>query len=436
MKNILVIANLYHASPRIPALTENLAKLGWKVTIISIPLESNANKKLGFSDYFQKNIKVIEVEYSGDVLNYLRVILRKIGFSANGSYTEQIKEKMGVTKQKSFVDRLLWLYQEIFAYPDAERTWKKPVLKFVSHLVKKENFDVILSSSPYPTSHIIAHHIKKNSGINWVADYRDTWTQNPVYSFSKFRLFFEQLHEKKVLKNANNIITVSNEYAEVLKLIHKKDVTVIPNGYQGELITQTILDKKFSIIYTGVVYLGKQDPIKFFKAISNLLKQDKIAKEDITINFYGRKENWFEVLINDFGVDDIVFQNGLVSREDARKKQETSQILLFFNWEDKLNKGGSSLKLYEYLRTGRPILATGGHNLTEDERVLKETNAGICAVTVKDIENHVLKSYQEFKSTGQVKYHADNKMLKKHSYMERAKLLNNILSKNYAKKET
>ena len=115
MKNILVIANLYHASPRIPALTENLAKLGWKVTIISIPLESNANKKLGFSDYFQKNIKVIEVEYSGDVLNYLRVILRKIGFSANGSYTEQIKEKMGVTKQKSFVDRLLWLYQEIFA---------------------------------------------------------------------------------------------------------------------------------------------------------------------------------------------------------------------------------------------------------------------------------------------------------------------------------
>jgi len=87
MKNILVIANLYHASPRIPALTENLAKLGWKVNIISIPFfEGNANKKLGFSDYFQKNIKVIEVGYSGDVLNYLRVLLRKIGFSANSHY--------------------------------------------------------------------------------------------------------------------------------------------------------------------------------------------------------------------------------------------------------------------------------------------------------------------------------------------------------------
>jgi len=428
MKNILVIANLYHASPRIPALTENLAKLGWKVTIISVPFfEGNANKKLGFSDYFQKNIKVIEVGYSGDVLNYLRVLLRKIGFSANGSYTEQIKEKMGVTKQKSFVDRLLWLYQEIFAYPDAERTWKKPVLKFVSHLVRKENFDVVLSSSPYPTSHIIAHHIKKNSGINWVADFRDTWTQNPVYPFSKFRLFFEQLQEKKVLKNANNIITVSNEYAEVLKSIHKKDITVIPNGYQGELTTQTILDKKFSIIYTGVVYLSKQDPVKFFKAISNLITQRKIAEEDIAINFYGRKENWFEVLINDYDLNGIVIQNGLVSREDARKKQETSQMLLFFNWEDRFNKGGSSLKMYEYLRSGRPVLATGGHGVTEDERVIKETNSGICAVTVEDIENYIIKSYQEFKRTGRVMYYADNNMLKKHSYMERAKLLNTTL---------
>jgi glycosyltransferase involved in cell wall biosynthesis len=427
MKKMLVIANLYHASPRIPALTENLAKLGWRIVIITVPLSNNASEKLGFSAYFQENIKIIEVEYSGDVLNYLRNFLSKIGFSTKGSYTEQIKEKIGVTKQKSFVDRLLWLYQEIFAYPDAERTWKKPVLKFVDNLLKKENFDVILSSSPYPTSHIIAHHIKTNTGIKWIADFRDTWTGNPVYSFSKLRLFFEQRYEKRVLENVDNIITVSSEYADVLKSIHKKDVCVIPNGYQGELVKQTVLDKKFSFIYTGVVYLGKQDPTKFFKAISNLLKAEKIDKKDIVVNFYGRKENWFKVLIDDFDLNGVVVQHGLVNREEARKKQETSQILLFFNWEDKINKGISSLKLYEYLRTGRPILATGGNNLTEDERVLKETNAGICAVTIKDIECYILKAYQEFKDVKQVKYHADNTMLKKHNYFERAIILNNIL---------
>jgi hypothetical protein len=427
MKKLLVIANLHHASPRIPALTENLVKLGWEITIITTHLGDNANKNLGLSDNFKKNIKVVEVEYSGDVLNYLRSFLRKIGFSDNGGYTEQIKEKIGVTKQKSFIDRLLWLYQEIFAYPDAERTWEKPVLEFVKHWVAREKFDVILSSSPYPTSHVIAHQIKSNNSIKWVADFRDTWTQNPIYPFSKFRLFFEQRLEKRVLRNVDNIITVSNEYAAVLKSIHKKDVTVIPNGYQGQLITANVLDSKFSFIYTGVVYLGKQDPVKFLTALSNLLETEALDRDDIIVNFYGRKENWLKVLIGELGLSDIVIQNGLVSREDARKKQKTSQMLLFFNWEDKLNKGISSLKLYEYLRTGRPILATGGHNITEDERVLKETNAGMCAVTANEIEKHILKSYQEFKTTGRVKYNGDISALSKHSYMQRAKSLNNII---------
>lgn len=427
MKKMLVIANLYHASPRIPALTENLVKLGWEVTIITTPLEDDVNKKLGLSDSFKEHIKVLEVDYSGDVLNYLRSFLTKIGFSDDGGFTEQIKQKIGVTKQKSFVDRLLWLYQEVFAYPDAERTWEKPAAQFVKHLVAREKFDVIMSSSPYPTSHLIARQIKNGNKIRWVADFRDTWTQNPVYPFSKFRFFFEQRLEKRVLRDVDNIITVSDEYATVLKSIHKKDVSVIPNGYQGQLIAANVLDHKFSFIYTGVIYLKKQDPGKFLTAVSNLLGKKAIDRSDIIVNFYGRKENWLRLLIDDLGLGDVVIQRGLVSREDARKKQETSQMLLFFNWEDKINKGISSLKLYEYLRAGRPILATGGHNITEDERVLEETNAGVCAVTVEEIEKQILKSYREFKTLGQVRYNGVNSVLLNHSYLQRAKSLDNAI---------
>lgn len=224
MKKLLVIANLYHASPRIPAITENMVKLGWDVTIVTVPLGENQNLNLGFSDGFSEQVKVIEVPYSGDVLDYLRRFLQKIGFSSKDSFTEQIKERLGVKQKKSFVDKMLWIYQEIFAFPDAERLWKKPAVDFVLGLTTHEHFDVMLSSSPYPTSHVIASAVNSKVGIPWVADFRDTWTQNPVYPFTFIRRFFESRYEKRVLKNAEFMTTVSDSYAEVLRSFRKSVV--------------------------------------------------------------------------------------------------------------------------------------------------------------------------------------------------------------------
>ena len=59
---------------------------------------------------------------------------------------------------------------------------------------------LLISSSPYPTSHIAAYNIKTNSDMNikWIADYRDLWSLNSNYSFNKLRLFFDKKYEKKL----------------------------------------------------------------------------------------------------------------------------------------------------------------------------------------------------------------------------------------------
>ena len=48
MRKVLIIANLFHASPRIPGITNYLRDFGWRVTIISPSLGNDSETLLGF----------------------------------------------------------------------------------------------------------------------------------------------------------------------------------------------------------------------------------------------------------------------------------------------------------------------------------------------------------------------------------------------------
>lgn len=429
MKRLLVIANLHHASPRIPALTYYLAGLGWEVTILTTRLGENPEYALGFPEGFRDRVKIIEAPYPGDALTTLRNLLIKIGFSQRQSFTEQIKEKFGVRKRRSWVDRALWLYQEFFAFPDAERTWRASALNVARSLMTNEPFDILLSSSPYPTSHVVASKLQKQFGIKWVADFRDTWTNNPVYPFSNTRRMVESRYEKKILRQASALTTVSEDYARALRHLHSQPVHVIPNGYQGKMVSRSSRkpNGKFTLTYTGMVYVGQQAPEKPIKALKQLIDTGVIDRQDVEIRFYGRKDRWIQVLIEDLGLSDVVIQYGLIPRTEAKLRQQDSELLLFLNWEDSQNKGLSHLKFYEYLSAGCPILATGGESGSEVENILRETQTGIYASSERDIERALTDLYQEYKRNGRISYQGNPESISRYSYLERAKALNNIL---------
>lgn len=429
MNNLLVIADLHHASPRIPALTDHIVDLGWSVTVLTTILGEDASDRLGFPERYLERVRVIETPFPGDVLKIFRKLLIKAGFSSKESFTEQIKHTLGIRRRHSLVDRALWLYQEIFAFPDGMRAWRRPALKVARELIGQERFDCMMSSSPYPTSHVIAHVLQQEFGLNWTADFRDTWTQNPVYPYSCIRRRIERMYEEHVLKNANAFITVSEEYAYELRKYFNKAVYVIPNGFQGDVFTenQGYTTGKFTLTYTGTMYLGKQNPEKPLRVIKHLIDHGQIDRQDIEVRFYGRKENWLQLLIEELGLSDVVIQNGQVPRFEARKRQQDSQILLFFNWEDSQNRGLSHLKFYEYLRTGRKILATGGIHGSDIENILRETQAGLFVVTEHEIEHALTDLYNEYKRKGSISNNSQPETIQKYSYLERAKDLNDIL---------
>lgn len=320
-------------------------------------------------------------------------------------------------------------YREIAHYPDSEKGWKPFAVKAGDELLQNEDIDAIISSSSPVTTNIIAKELKKKHKIPWVADFRDLWSQNHNYPYSRIRRFFERRLEVRTLQAADALVAVSSPDAEKLEMLHKgKMVYTITNGFDPEKMSdgKANLTSKFTITYTGQIYT-KQDPSKLLVALKDLISERAIDPNDVDVRFYGPENGLLAKKIEEYGLSAIVRQCGIVPREISFEKQRESQLLLFLKWEDPRERGIYTGKVFEYLAARRPILATGG---TDDvvKELLNETSAGIDAQTVEDIKSALRKLYTEYKLRGKTNYQGNAEKVNKYSYREMARKFAEVIN--------
>lgn len=432
MKRVLVIANLHHASPRIPALLTFLGEYGWRATVVTPPLGADAESLLGLPRDFFRFVDIAPAPYRGDVFWIVRKLLAWFGFSSKSSYTEQLKDRVGGGRSgKSWVDWLMLTYQMLLAIPDTEWPWYRSAVRVASAQLDQHDFDIILSSSPVPTVHFVAAALKKRHGIPWVADLRDLWSQNHNYTFPAPRRWLDRHLELRALRSADLLTTISRPLEEKLTSLHGDRVAVIRNGYQpmADALPTTQLPVRFTISYTGTIYAGKQDPARLLVALRNLMKSGQMAPERVAVNFYGRHDSMLQQLVSELGLQDVVVQKGMFPRGEIRRRQKESHLLLLLQWEDASEEGIFPLKLFEYLDSGRPVLATGGLASGEIANILHETNAGVVATTTEEVEQVLLQSYEVFSAGGPPAYRGDPTAIARYSYSGCASLLSDCLER-------
>jgi hypothetical protein len=422
MKKLLVIANLYHSSPRIPGIMTYLTDYGWDITIITTQLEKDICDKLGFPREFQSKVRIIEAKYRGDSFWLFRKVLKFFGFKSGESMVEQIKQRARKTIHRTLIDVAVHWVHTFGAYPDTETLWYRPALKAIKELLKTEHFDAILSSTPHPTSHIIACEINRIYKIPWTAEFRDPWTRNHNYTHWVVRRYFEERLERKTIKNAKRLIAVTPLSIDRLKELHKQPMDLIYNGFDPENVNgnQDIILPKFTMTYTGLIYLGKQNPDIFLEALKNLINEGQIDRNKIEVSFYGQWLNHLDIKVADLGLSDIVKQYGVLPRKDAWEKQINTHVLLLFNWEDISQRGVHPSKLFEYMIARRPIIATGGYYGDHIEDKIKRTNIGLYAPSIDDIEVAIMKYYHQYIKYGNTRWEGNIAEINQYSYKELA----------------
>ena len=421
MKKVLIIGHFWPyrgGSGRVIGLVKYLPEFGWEPIVLTAPLDEKPDPQFRI------------IETSRDcVLGFWKKLF---GFKPGEDIGHRVRRSYRTISESPVYPFLSWGYariMEIVYYPDRHRSWKRLAIKSGTELLENEDIDTIISIWPV-TSHLIAKELKGTYQIPWVSDFPDLWSQNHNYSYGRLRHFFDQRLELKTLLAADALVTVSEPWAEKLRILHKrKSVYAVTHGFDPEEVNSppAKLTDKFTITYTGTIYRGKQDPSRLFAALRDLISNGAVNPEDIEVRFYGLDLDWLANEIEGYGLSAVARYYGTVPREIAFEKQRESQLLLLLNWDDYQEKGWHSLKIYAYLGARRPIITVGGSGDDVIKELLDETKAGVYCRTVEDLKNILSKSYLEYKHKGEVSYKGEIEQINKYNYREMARKFADIL---------
>ncbi len=253
---------------------------------------------------------------------------------------------------------LSWIRGNFFI-PDAKIFWVKPSVKFLEKYIKEHQIDVIISSGPPHSIHLIANKLKQKLDLKWIADFRDPWTS--LYYTQEFNLTsFAKLKNKKleqqVLTNADKIITVSKTLKQELGFPQK--TSVISNGYDDEVLVNAVLDKQFSLSHIGLLP-SQSNPVILWEVLKEICQENKQFKNDLRIALTG---NVSDNVIQDIKKNDLAENlelNAYVTHQKAILLQKQAQVLLLLIPKTTNSKGILTGKVFEYITSKRPIIAIG-----------------------------------------------------------------------------
>lgn len=266
--------------------------------------------------------------------------------------------------KESIVKKLsIWIRGNLLI-PDPRKFWIKPSVNFLEDYIKDNNINTIVSSGPPHSMHLIAMKLKsKMPSINWVADFRDPWTDIDFYKDLMLSSWADKKHhslEKSVLQKADEVITIGPTLQSDLEKIREGEVQLITNGYDHEDYPDYSgeLDAKFTLSHIGSLNKDRNHPA-VWKAIGELKQENKEFSAALKLQFIGPVDVSLREELKKNNLIDVSEFVPPVSHKEVRRYQQKSRVLLLFVNRTPNAKGVLTGKMFEYLAAKRPILAIG-----------------------------------------------------------------------------
>lgn len=284
-------------------------------------------------------------------------------------------------------------------------------------VIRKHKITHLYSSFRPFTDHFAAYILKKmNPHIYWIADFRDLMF-DPYFN----KIYFKKIHHRffrNIFYKADLITTISDGLAEKLK-IYNQNVITLKNGissYPDHLLPAKC--PKFSIAYTGSMYLDQKNAEPLFAAIKQLIDEGKLAKENVGIVYAGKDSFYWNDMASAYGLANVMDIRGELSSAEAMKIQKDACVNLLLTISSDELTGILTGKMIEYFEAGNPILAIVKNQIDPElENILNELQIGLSfsdrASDLPLIKNFLFEEYRHWQETGMNRKAADVNMLKK-----------------------
>lgn len=308
-------------------------------------------------------------------------ILEPYGLASLFSKTKTKTISSGIIpswRKQSSVDKfLLWIRGNLFI-PDARIFWVKPSVSFLERYIKTHQIDTIITSGPPHSLHLIGMQLRNRLNLKWIADFRDPWTTIGYHKALNLSDWAESQHkilEKKVLNAADMIIVTSKNAKVEFEKLTEKPIEVITNGYDSVDTTKVPIDLKFSMAHIGS-FLSQRNPMILWQCLSELIKEVPEFANHFELKLIGTISPEILEMVHAYNLDDYLNLIGYVTHQEALRHQRKSQVLLLIEINSLDTMSIIPGKLFEYMITGRPIIAIGPRG-SDFADIIKDTNTGV-----------------------------------------------------------
>ncbi len=317
----------------------------------------------------------------------------------------------------AFLGRLIRYIRANYFIPDARKFWIKPSVNFLSNYLTINHIDVIISSGPPHSMHLIGLELKKKFPVKWISDFRDPWTEIDYFHQLPLTKKATKKHyqlEKEVLEKSDSVIVVGNTIKErFLKYTDK--INVITNGFDTyEKRISPELDTKFLMTHVGMMN-SDRNPTILWEVLQEICETTIDFKNNLKIRLIGKVDPKVIHSLNGFD-SGIIECIDYVHHQDVANYQLSSQVLLLSINQVPSAKGIITGKIFEYLQAKRPILAIGPED-GDAAMILNHSKAGkIFGFKNKSaLKVYILELYSQYKqgvlndNTNNIeKYHRKN----------------------------
>lgn len=359
VRHVLFVA--YHYPPeasssgvlRTLKYTRYLGAHGWRTTVLTLKRHAFEVTDAGLEDQIPPGVRVVRTSFL------------------------DVKRHLGIRG----------VYPGSLAVPDRWIGWWPWAVREGRRIMRTDPVDLVYSTSPHATAHVVALSLRRLTRCPWVADFRDPWYEEPPEAGTPRIVHWAARHlERQVVHRAATVVASTDRLRDALATRYagepREKFCAIPNGYDDEdFAARPMPDlsagSELLILHAGGINPTFRDPRPLFAALREVGDSGALDVSQVRFRFLGGgpfgDSPQMRQAIEAAGLSGRVEFLPRVDYARALAEQAKARLLLLLQASADTTDLVPA-KLFEYLRAGRPVLAVVGPGATAE--LLRETGGG------------------------------------------------------------
>ena len=290
-------------------------------------------------------------------------LLRRSGHSKEAVEVNPVNAQNKSLLQKA----AMWVRGNLFR-PDPRCLWIGPSVRFLKKYLSEHPVDLIVSTGPPQSMHMIGLRLSRETGLPWIADFRDPWTKIFYFKHLSMTPATERWHkkmEKMVLDEASAVVAVSPLVQQEFQAMTDTPVELITNGFDecdfsSEPCTEAYggASQEFTITHTGL-FAADGNPTVLWDVLAEKCHADEAFRKLLRIKLIGKTDDQILKALKDRGLESSLINMGYQTHSVAVEQQRQASVLILPLRKEPEYRAVLPGKLFEYLASQRPILGIG-----------------------------------------------------------------------------